>query len=301
MPRRIDIPEPFRSRPFRVADAKRAGLSQKLLDGPQFRRPFHGVRIPASLPDTLHVSCQAVALAVTADVAFSHETAALLCRLPVPRFDGDVDISAAPGAVVPRMRGVDGHTGLDPATVTVVGGLPIVHPERTFVDLAATLELDDLVAFGDAVLRRGSSPEHLASTVASLPGRRGIVRARKALGLVSSGVDSPMETRVRLLMLRAGLPVPETNVDVVDDSGAWLARPDLAYPELKIAIEYDGDHHRTDKRQWRRDRFRDERMRDAGWIVITLTADDVLRYPQRTVERIRAYVATRFAGRAAAA
>ncbi|WP_074946281.1 endonuclease domain-containing protein [Jiangella alba] len=199
--------------------------------------------------------------------AFSHETAALLCDLPVPEFDGDLDVMVPPGVVVPRLAGTDGHVGLDPATVIEVRGLPVVAPERTFVHLAATWRRDDLVVLGDAILRR----------------------------LIRPGVDSPMETRVRLLIVDAGLPCPEIGANVIDDTGAWLARPDLSYPSLRIAIEYDGDHHRTDQRQWRRDRFRDERLRDLGWIVIPLTADDVLRYPRRTVERIRRYVHLRSA------
>jgi hypothetical protein len=95
-----------------------------------------------------------------------------------------------------------------------------------------------------------------------------------------------METRVRLLLVRAGLPCPEVNRDVFDLAGSWLAPPDLSYPALKIAIEYDGDHHRTDRKQWRRDRARDANLREAGWIVITLTADDVFRYPDRTVAKV---------------
>ncbi|RIQ24462.1 hypothetical protein [Jiangella rhizosphaerae] len=64
-----------------------------------------------------------------------------------------------------------------------------------------------------------------------------------------------METRVRLLIVDAGLPSPEVGVNVIDHTGTWLARPDHSDPDLKIAIEYDGDHHRTDQRQWQRDRY----------------------------------------------
>ncbi|RIQ11602.1 endonuclease domain-containing protein, partial [Jiangella rhizosphaerae] len=237
----------------------------------------------------------AARLVLPGEVAFSHETAALLCDLPVPDFDGDLDVIVPPGAVVPRLAGTDGHFGLDHATVIEVHGLPVVRPERTFVHLAPTWRLDDLVALGDAMLRRWTTPERLHDEVAGLTRRRGIVRARDALRLIRPGVDSPMETRVRLLIVDAGLPCPEVGVNVIDHTGTWLARPDLSYSHLKIAIEYDGDHHRTDQRQWQRDRYRDEQLRDAGWIVIPLTADDVLRHAQRTIERIRRYVRLRTA------
>ncbi len=290
MPRRVDVPEPFGSRPFRVRDATSAGVPVDVLDGPGFRRAFRGVRIPASEPDTLVTRCRAARLVLPREVAFSHETAALLCDLPVPAFDDELDVLVPPGAVVPQLAGTDGHVGLDLSTVIEVHGLPVVAPERTFVHLAATWRRDDLVALGDAVLRRWTTPDRLHDTVAGLGRRRGIVRAREALRLIAPGVDSPMETRVRLLLVDDGLPCPEIGVNITDDTGAWLARPDLAYLDLKIAIEYDGDHHRTDQRQWRRDRFRDEQLRDDGWIVIPLTADDILRRPQRTVDRVRRYV-----------
>ncbi|SDT73002.1 endonuclease domain-containing protein [Jiangella sp. DSM 45060] len=290
MPRRPPVPEPFGSRPFRVRDATLAGVPVDLLDGPRFRRPFRGVRVPVTVPDSLVTNCQAARLVLPDEAAFSHETAALLCDLPVPVFDGEIDVVVPPGAVVPRLAGTDGHVGLDNATVIEVHGLPVVRPERTFVHLAASWRLDDLVALGDAMLRRWATPELLYDEVAGLARRRGIVRARDAVRLIRPGVDSPMETRVRLLIVDAGLPCPEVGVNVIDHTGTWLARPDLSYPDLKIAIEYDGDHHRTDQRQWQRDRFRDEQLRDAGWIVIPLTADDVLRHPQRSVDRIRRYV-----------
>ncbi|WP_162449464.1 endonuclease domain-containing protein [Phytoactinopolyspora mesophila] len=295
MPRLHTIPEPFNSRPFRVDEALRAGLTRTYLSGPQFRRPYLGVRIPCTLPDTLEVKCQALSLVISSEAAFSHETAAQLCDLPVPDFDGKVDAMVPPGVVVPNMYDVDGHTGLLQDDVCDVNGLRVVHPERTFFDVAPALNLDSLVILGDATLRHWSTPDRLTAKAAAMRRRRGIVIARQAIKLIRPGVDSPMETRVRLMLVRGGLPCPEVGVDVLDDAGGWLARPDLAYLDLKIAIEYDGDHHRTDKHQWRRDRSRDENMRHAGWIVITLTADDVFRHPARTIARIRHHYAARMA------
>ncbi|TDD99025.1 DUF559 domain-containing protein [Jiangella asiatica] len=293
MPRLVHLPPPFHDAPFLVTEARRVGVPKGVLDGTRFRAPVRGVRVPADHPTSLRAACQAVGLALPTGAAFSHETAALLCDLPVPRFDGRIDVMVEPGAVVPRIRGTEGHVGLDPATVINVGGIALVHPRRAFFQVAAGWRVDDLVVLGDAILRRWCSPDDLADEAARHARRRGIVRAREALRLVRPGVDSPMESRLRLLIVRAGLPFPVVGFNVIDDTGSWLARPDLAYPDLRIAIEYDGDHHRTDRRQWRRDRFRDESMRDAGWIVITLTAEDVLHHAGRTVERIRRHVRSR--------
>ncbi len=288
-----------------------AGMSHNVLAGPQFWAPFPGVRVPRTVQDTFGVRCQAASLIVPAGAAFSHRTAARLCDLPVPARpssstsigasdcaaqDRDpIEIMVEPAAVVPRIDGINGHSGLDPDDVIDLAGLRVVRPERTFYHLAPELSLDDLVVLGDAIVRHWCSAERLLGRASSLTRRRGIVRAREALTMISPGVDSPPETRLRLLLVRAGLPCPAVNVDVFDDAGRWLARPDLSYPHLKIAIEYDGDHHRTDKHQWRRDRARDEGLRHAGWIVITLTADDLFRHPDRTVARVMQYYQERSA------
>lgn len=95
-----------------------------------------------------------------------------------------------------------------------------------------------------------------------------------------------METRLRLLIVHAGLPEPDINRDVIGSRGGWLARPDLSYPEWKIAIEYDGEHHRVDPRQWRRDISRRENLEAAGWIVLAITAIDVFQRPAPTLMRI---------------
>jgi hypothetical protein len=296
VPRLVDVPEPYRSRPFRYGDAVRAGLSDKLLRGPRFWAPFPGVRVPCTLPDTLEVRCRAAGLILPEHAAFSHRTAALLCELPVPAAGhgtGALEIIVPPGAVVPRIVGIVGHTGLILDDVAEVREVQVVRPERTFFHLAPSLPLDNLVVLGDAIVRSWCSVEQLIGRASGLTRHRGIVRARSALQLIKLGVDSPMETRLRLMIIRAGLPCPTVNADVFDQFGGWIARPDLAYPHLKIAIEYDGDHHRTDKQQWRRDRARDENLRHLGWVVITLTAADVLEHQDRTIARIARYYRAR--------
>lgn len=294
MARKVKVPEPFRLGPFRYADAIRAGLTHGFLNGPTFRAPYPGIRVPCTVPDTLLVRCQAASLLVPADAAFSHHTAATLCSLPVPESD-EVHVIVAPGAVVPQIGGIFGHTGLHLDDAVEADGLRVVTPERTFFHLATTLTVEQLVLLGDAIVRQWCSVGQLIGRAAGLARHRGIARAREALQLIKPGVDSAMESRVRLMIIRAGLPCPVVNIDVFDTAGRWIARPDLSYPHLKIAIEYDGDHHRTEKHQWRRDRQRDESLRHAGWVVITLTADDVFRRPEATVARIAHYYRLRSA------
>jgi hypothetical protein len=95
-----------------------------------------------------------------------------------------------------------------------------------------------------------------------------------------------MESRLRLLLVLAGLPEPRIGHVIYDSDGGWLAQPDLSYPEFKIAIEYDGRHHLVDLRQWRRDIRRRENLERAGWLVRVITAHDLLHTPATVAARI---------------
>jgi hypothetical protein len=172
-------------------------------------------------------------------------------------------------------------------------GLTTTTVVRTWADLAARFDLVDLVTLADAALRRRLvSRDQLEAVVASWSGRPGAALLRRAVPLVEPATDSPMETRLRLLLVLAGLPRPLAGRDVVL-YGGWIARPDLSYPALRIAIEYDGDHHRVSRQQWRNDIGRRRALEEAGWLVLVFTADDVLQWPQETVRQVRAAVRSR--------
>ncbi|MGN6613160.1 MAG: DUF559 domain-containing protein [Angustibacter sp.] len=190
-------------------------------------------------------------------------------------------------APAPRIDAVVAHRcGLAADSVTVLG-VPASSPASTWGELSEGYDLDHLVVAGDHLLRRDlAGRQALEETVRRRARRRGVRRLVQALPLLDGGADSPMETRLRLLLLRGGLPVPAVNRDVVED-GVWLARPDLSYPEQRIAIEYEGDQHRTDRRQWKSDKTRRRLLEDHGWLVIEVIDDDVYRTPELTVARVR--------------
>ena len=98
---------------------------------------------------------------------------------------------------------------------------------------------------------------------------------------------SPQETRLRLLLLRGGLPEPQVNLPILGALGRFLAEGDLVYLEARTLLEYEGDLHRTDQRIFRKDILRRERLVDAGWWTIRITADDLALRPEETVERVR--------------
>lgn len=99
-----------------------------------------------------------------------------------------------------------------------------------------------------------------------------------------------METRLRLLLLDAGVAPPEVQLEVRTGVGGFVGRVDLAWPDLRLAVEYDGDHHR-EREQFRRDVERLNALRLAGWTVLRFTADDVLRRPAETVRTVIATMA----------
>ncbi|WP_426564082.1 hypothetical protein ACPPVT_21930 [Angustibacter sp. McL0619] len=294
MPAASQLPDALIGRPFTVADALALGVPRDVLRGKRFRSPFRGVRVPAELEDTLATRCLAAALVLPKDAVFSHSTAARLHALPVPGAWPDEPLHVTTGSLGLRHSGMAVHAASELLhEVDDDHTLPIRTAAQCWAELATALAVDDLVVVGDAALRRGLVTDvELETLVSTLSGRRGVRRLVKALPLLEPATDSPMESRTRLLLVGAGLPRPVANRDVVVD-GLWIARPDLSYPELRIAIEYEGDHHRSDRRQWLRDKTRRRLLEDAGWLVIEITSVDVYVTPIATVARVRAAIASR--------
>jgi hypothetical protein len=196
-----------------------------------------------------------------------------------------ISVERSPQLVLPRVGGLRVHE-VQLLECELRDGLPLTSPERTFLDLAPYCDLTDLVAAGDSLVRRTAvEPVHLVEAATAAFGVRGIRLAREAAALVRSGVDSPMESRLRLIIVGGGLPEPEIGHVVYDSAGGWLAQPDLAYSDVRLAIEYDGKHHLADPRQWRLDIRRRENLEREGWLVRVFTAQDLQR-PGTVVARI---------------
>jgi hypothetical protein len=145
--------------------------------------------------------------------------------------------------------------------------------------------LEDLVVIGDYFVGTSglATVDDLSAAVPT--GGRNARRAREALELIRSGVESPMESRMRLRLVHAGFPEPAVNVDVFASNGTFLGRVDMAWPELRIAFEYDGDHHR-DPGTFRNDHRRSTAFNVEGWMVVHATALDAAR-PALVFERLR--------------
>jgi len=272
--------------PFTRAQARAAGVTDHELQGPRYRSVLHGIYVSSSVPDVPWVRAAAALLVHPPGAVASHSTAARLRRAPVPA-DASEHVTVAHAVDRRQRRGLTCHVAaLDAADVQVVRGLRISSPERMFVELATALDLVDLVVVGDWLVgdkQRLTTPEQLISYCATskLPHAR---RAREAAAYVRPRVDSPMETRLRMLIVLAGLPEPEVNRKVRDELGTVVARLDLSYPGVRVAVEYDGRQHLELLDQWERDVERRDDLE--GWRVVTVTSKGIYREPDKTVQRV---------------
>jgi hypothetical protein len=285
-----DVPVALRNRPFRYAEARKAGVTDKQLRSAQYRHVLYDVYIPAELDDSVSVRCDAATLVLPPAAVFCGITAARLYGVPVPDRDTRVHAAVpATSSTVPRIRELKVHSFTIPAGHRrSLHGRRVVSPERLFLELAATVPRIDLIIAGDHMLRqRLCTREQLIGFLHDCYRRRGVRKARFALPHLEPRSDSPPETRLRMLIVDANLPRPIANQDVFNDWGVWLARPDLSYPAVKIAIEYEGAHHQRDHDQYSRDIERDGRLIDEGWTVIRVNKDALFRTPRIVVNRIR--------------
>jgi very-short-patch-repair endonuclease len=282
----MEMPAPITTR-----DAIAQGLSNGVLRGPRFNTPYRGVHFLArDLELDLGLRCDALALQLPDQAVFSHSTAAALFGIPVSRrhADRELHVTVPPPLTGPRIRGVRGHVReLPRSDVAVLHGRTVTAPARVILDLAEQLPLLDVVVACDAALRQGQlSTGVLLSAVQTASGRRGVVRAREAVRLSNGRARSPMETVLRLTLHIAGLPTPEVNVDLYDDFGRWIACPDLLYRKARLALEYEGEHHR-DRKQFDRDVRRDREYAEVGFTVLRVTAHDVLVNPKGLTDTVR--------------
>jgi hypothetical protein len=278
------LPEDLQGRPFTVAAAERAGVSPKRLRHRSLTRLGKSIRVQgptAMLPLTVRVQ---PFIEVNERCAASHLTAAELLSLPrvrkqtadmhhIIRPEGEAHLNR-PHVIVHRMK-------LYEDEVTTVDGVPVTTPERTWLDMAELLSVDDLVAMGDSCVRvpRAAlegrdmplcSLEDLQLMIDRHKGKRGLRRAKEAIKLIRVGSDSLQETLLRLAIVRAGLPEPELNVPIIAEDGTRHHEPDLSYRKYRIGIEYEGEHH-GEEGQIVRDIARSERYLALGWTEVRIS------------------------------
>lgn len=279
---RKPLPESLYAAPFSTRTAARHGIGEGRLRGADLARPFHGVRAPVPLTSTW---ARAVALQkrMPPPGFFCGVTAALIIGLPLPvclQVRTELHVGAPSPQRAPRIRGVIGHKmQLRPGDVLERHGIRLTTPARTWCDLGTVLDLEDLVAVGDQIIHHAhplASRAALRAAVAGHAGRRGRARLLEALDLLDDRADSPPESVIRVIIVRAGIVGIRANYPIYDARGIKIASADLCFPEHRVIFEYQGDYHRTEPDRWRKDRTRRARLAAAGWHVIEIAADELL-------------------------
>ncbi|OBJ60401.1 hypothetical protein [Mycobacterium sp. 1423905.2] len=170
-----------------------------------------------------------------------------------------------------------------------VDGLPVTTPERTAFDIGRRGAIRSAVARLDTLARAtGFKVDDVLTVAQCHRGARGLRRLESALELVDPGAQSPRESYLRLLLIDAGLPRPQTQIPVLGVDGIPVAYLDLGWPEHLVAVEYDGDQHRTDRRQYVKDLRRIEMLERMGWIIVRVVVED---RPVDILRRVREAIA----------
>jgi very-short-patch-repair endonuclease len=279
--RRLDV-----RRPFNRAQARAAGIRLRRVLGPQFHKILYDSYVSSSVPITTKLRAEAALSLSAAGSYISHHTAAELWGGAVPACS-DVHITVPGESPRSRRQGIRAHATTGSPVTSTFQGLRISSPTQTFLDLAGSLDLVELVVLGDSLVKeKHVTPDDLVMAASQWTGS-GAARARKAARFVRKGVDSPKETRLRMLLVLAGLPEPTVNVIIRNPDGSWRMRFDLSYPGMKLIIEYDGRQHAENSGQWRRDLIRREELDRLGWRLIVVTSDDLRDAPETVLMRVR--------------
>ena len=271
MGRRPRVPPELTKAPFTLAEARSAGLSRRALQGQAWRRLGSGFYCWTGLRDDTWRLLAAWQRRLPPRAVFAGLTAAWLYRLDVdPIHPVEVAVPAASharsrdGLVVRRVRSLD---------AVVVRGLRATTAQRTLADLCRRLEPVEALVLLDEALHKG------------------LGRLNTSLGALAEPAESPMETRLRWLLIKAGLPRPEVQVDLS------FGRADLFYRAARLVIEYDGANHRD---RLMEDNRRQNALISAGFRVLRYTASDVFQRPGFVVTQVRQVLASGTASRVAA-
>ncbi len=238
MAREIQLREP--AAVFKGTDAVVTGaLTRSQLRGPTVRRLFQGIYALRNEPMTHELRCAAAALALPTETVITGKSAAGLWGVQLARAQDCVQVVAPDTTRIARRAGLDvRRTLVRPDERIPWSEVAVATPLRTTLDLLLDRPLPDAVADSDAVLRAGLVA--LPQVAGMIEGRsdKGIVLARRAIELADARAESRPESRVRVWLVLDGLhPVPQY---WIEDGTGRLARADLAFPEHKVAVEYDG-------------------------------------------------------------
>jgi len=246
------------------------------------QKVWHGVYGRGEITDALRL--RGLDLSTGTEVAVCLTTAASMHGFDTEE-DADLHVLNPGGR---RLRSTDGLVvhRREGAPLTTIAGRPATTAAWTAIEVARGLRRPRALAAMDAALRsRACSRGELQRMLIRQTSRRGVVAVRELLPLASPQAESPMESEARLVMIDGGLPPPVLQYEIVDLSGR-LWRFDFAWPEYRVAAEYDGVDWHSGPEAFFRDRRRSAAVQDLGWVVVPIVAEDVRRRQAELVARL---------------
>jgi len=218
--------------------------------------------------------------------AFSGLTAAWLHGIDVEPCD-PIEVTVPRSTGIAMRAGIRVHRAVAVADdVVQIRGFRVRSVARTIADISARLSLTEAVVVADAALHsRRTTISALEDWVDRHRGEPGVQRLRRVIGFAEPAAESPMESRLRMVLVLGRLQRPKAQVSIYDSGGRLQGRPDLYYEEARLGIEYDGAVHRASLTE---DNRRQNRLLNAGVRLLRFTAADVLQNPASVVQQVRA-------------
>jgi very-short-patch-repair endonuclease len=245
----------------------------------------------AGLPDTPELRIEAARLRLPSAAVFSGMTAAWLHGLDVGACE-PIEVTISKSIGISTRAGIEvRRAALGPKEVVCVRGKRATTVLRTLSDLSIRMRVTEAVAVTDMALHAGLvTLDDLKASCVRRAHYFGVARLRRVVGFAEPAAESPMESRLRMVLVLGGLPRPQAQAPLHDSKGRFLGRPDLYYPSHRLGLEYDGGTHRTSLVE---DNRRQNRLLAAGIRLLRFTAGDVLHNPDSVATQVRGHLASR--------
>jgi Protein of unknown function (DUF559) len=268
-------------------------VSRSALRSAPWRNVFRDVWVHDDVPDSPKLRFAAVKLVLPVGAFVCGLTAAWLYGIDVQdRRQGLIWYGCRTGRKLRTRPGcLCREITIEDADLQFIDGIYVTTPLRTVFDCGRWLSLVEAVVVADALMHAELvSPAQLALYTTSHRRLRGVRQIDRVIELAEPKSESPMETRVRLLIVLAGYPQPTAQLIIRDLAGRIIARADLGYEAARLLIEYDGALHWGQRRA--DDRRRDA-MRALGWDVLVVSSEDYYRTPELILAKISARLTSR--------
>ena len=280
------LPPELDRTPFTRQQPLAAGVTDDQLQGSSWRQVFRGVWVAADVPDSRELRLSAARLLLPRYGVLCGLTAAWVHGIDVRRLDDlDVHVGFAKGKRVRRRPGLKVcQETLDATDIVEIEGARVTSPVRTAFDCLRLLHGAERLVVADALTHAGLvTVSEIGSYFAARRRLRNLRIGERLVEHIEPKSESPMETRLRVILTDGGLPRPHAQWNVYHPAGGHVGRLDLAYVEAEVGVEYDGADH------WQRRRADDRRraaLRALGWEILVFSADDVYATPQHIVASV---------------